>query len=190
MGSPSRNVQYHPPRLSEDRLNLAQPHSPSLPTHCSGKSGMRPRPLRQWRHLPWGRKPAWLRYAPWRVSCRQCGVRVERVSWAAGNSAFTAPFEELAAYLAQVTHRKTVSRVQVQKLTLGPLGPEPANRRPRLVPPRNSYRLARTIHGDRDLAPGRRHRNRTRSRTTGNEQWAAAGTSQPRVAGWLSAEWT
>ena len=30
------------PRLSEDRLNLAQPHSPSLPTHCSGKSGMRP----------------------------------------------------------------------------------------------------------------------------------------------------
>ena len=41
MGSPSRNVQYHPPRLSEDRLNLAQPHSPSLPTHCSGKSGMR-----------------------------------------------------------------------------------------------------------------------------------------------------
>ena len=47
MGSPSRNVQYHPPRLSEDRLNLAQPHSPSLPTHCSGKSGMRPRHVRQ-----------------------------------------------------------------------------------------------------------------------------------------------
>ena len=45
MGSPSRNVQYHPPRLSEDRLNLPQPHSPSLPTHCSGKSGMRPRSL-------------------------------------------------------------------------------------------------------------------------------------------------
>ena len=43
MGSPSRNVQYHPPRLSEDRLNLPQPHSPSLPTHCSGKSGMRPK---------------------------------------------------------------------------------------------------------------------------------------------------
>ena len=35
MGSPSRNVQYHPPRLSEDRLNLPQPHSPSLPTHCT-----------------------------------------------------------------------------------------------------------------------------------------------------------
>ena len=31
----------------------------------------------------------WLRYAPWRVSCRHCGVRVERVSWPAGSSAFT-----------------------------------------------------------------------------------------------------
>ena len=37
----SEPVQYHPPRLSEDRLNLPQPHSPSLPT-SSGKSGMRP----------------------------------------------------------------------------------------------------------------------------------------------------
>ena len=31
--------------------------------------------------------------------------------WAVGNSTFTAPFEELAAYLAQVTDRTTVSRV-------------------------------------------------------------------------------
>ena len=51
-----------------------------------------------------------LQYAPWRVSCRQCGVRVERVPWAAGSSVFTAPFEELEAYLAQVTDRTTVSR--------------------------------------------------------------------------------
>ena len=52
----------------------------------------------------------WLQYAPWRVSCRRCGVRVERVPWAAGSSVFTAPFEKLAAYLAQVTDRTTVSR--------------------------------------------------------------------------------
>ena len=52
MGSPSRNVQYHPPRLSEDRLNLPQPHSPSLPTHCSGKSGMRPVPGDHDRNVP------------------------------------------------------------------------------------------------------------------------------------------
>ena len=50
MGIPSSNVQYHPPRLSENQLNLPQPHSPSLPTHCSGKSGMRP--LGLGRHQP------------------------------------------------------------------------------------------------------------------------------------------
>ena len=69
------------------------------------------RPLRQWRHVPWGTTPVLLQYAPWRVSCRSCGVRVERVPWAVGNSTFTAPFEELTAYLAQVTDRTTVSRV-------------------------------------------------------------------------------
>ena len=69
------------------------------------------RPPRQWRHVPWGATPVWLQYAPWRVSCRQCGVRVEEVSWALGRSVFTAPFEELTAYLAQVTDRTTVSRV-------------------------------------------------------------------------------
>ncbi len=68
-------------------------------------------PARLWRHLPWGRVTVWLRYAPWRVSCGRCGVRVEQVSWATHGSAFTAPLEELAAYLAQVTDRTTVSRL-------------------------------------------------------------------------------
>ena len=68
-------------------------------------------PARLWRHVPWGRTTVWLRYAPWRVSCGRCGVRVEQVSWAAHGSAFTAPLEELAAYLAQVTDRTTASRL-------------------------------------------------------------------------------
>ena len=69
------------------------------------------RPLRQWRHVPWGQTAVDLQYSPWRVSCRRCGVRVERVSWATGSSVFTAALEELAAYLAQMTDRTTVSRV-------------------------------------------------------------------------------
>ena len=69
-------------------------------------------PVRQWRHLSWGRMPAWLRYAPWRVSCRRCrGVKVEQVPWASGSSVFTSGFEELAAYLPQVTDRTAVSRL-------------------------------------------------------------------------------
>ena len=69
------------------------------------------RPSRQWRHAPWGRTSVFLQYAPWRVSCRRCGVRVEAVSWASSLSVFTATVEELTAYLAQVTDRTTVSRV-------------------------------------------------------------------------------
>ena len=69
-------------------------------------------PIREWRHLSWGRVPALLRYAPWRVSCRRCcGVKVERVPWASGVSVFTSEFEELAAYLSQVTDRTSVSRL-------------------------------------------------------------------------------
>ena len=69
-------------------------------------------PEREWRHLSWGRIPALLRYAPWRVSCRRCrGVKVERVPWASGSSVFTSAFEELAAYLAQVTDGTAVSRL-------------------------------------------------------------------------------
>ena len=47
MGSPSRNVQYHPPRLSEDRLNLPQPHSPSFAYTLLREIGNAPVP-----HIP------------------------------------------------------------------------------------------------------------------------------------------
>lgn len=53
----------------------------------------------------------WLEYAPRRVECPQCGVRVEAVPWAEAGSHFTAPFEELVAYLAQITDKTSVSRL-------------------------------------------------------------------------------
>ena len=69
-----------------------------------------------------------------------------------------------------------------------PLGePRHPDRRPAR---RHARGLARTIRGDRDSAPGRRRRNRTRSRTTGNDQWAAIGTFSTARGRWLSAEWT
>lgn len=69
------------------------------------------RPVRRWLHLPWGRSSVELFYAPWRVSCRRCGVRVERVAWAPEAGRFTYAFEELAAYLAQVTDKTQVMRL-------------------------------------------------------------------------------
>ena len=69
------------------------------------------KPVRHWRHLPLGRTAMHLRYEPWRVSCRRCGVRVEKVSWASHRSRFTYDFEEMSAYLAQITDRTQVSRL-------------------------------------------------------------------------------
>ncbi|HYO51942.1 transposase family protein, partial [Archangium sp.] len=53
---------------------------------------------RLWRHLSVGETILWLNYTPRRVSCREHGVRVERVPWAAHDSSFTRPFEELVAW--------------------------------------------------------------------------------------------
>ena len=47
---------------------------------------------RGWRHLPWGRTSVELRYAPWRVECPQCGVRVEQVPWAPAGGRFSDRF--------------------------------------------------------------------------------------------------
>jgi len=69
------------------------------------------RPVRRWRHLPWGRTPVELVYEPWRVSCRRCGIRVEQVSWASRASRFSEAFEEFAAYLSQITDRTQVHRL-------------------------------------------------------------------------------
>ncbi|WP_157758544.1 transposase family protein [Cystobacter fuscus] len=43
-------------------------------------------PGRLWRHLALGQTIFWLHYAPRRVHCREHGVRVERVPWAAHDS--------------------------------------------------------------------------------------------------------
>jgi len=66
---------------------------------------------RRWHHLGWGSTKVWLEYSPRHVRCRFCGgVRVERVPWAAHRSGFTEEFEEMTAYLAQVTDKTQVTR--------------------------------------------------------------------------------
>jgi transposase len=76
---------------------------------CSRKAPRYDRqPVRRWRHLPWGRHVVQLLYEPWRVNCQRCGIQVEKVPWAAHRSRFTYEFEELTAYLAQVTNQTQV----------------------------------------------------------------------------------
>ena len=68
-------------------------------------------PARRWRQLGLGRLRIWLAYAPRRVRCLRCGVRTEQVPWAPQGSRFTWDFEELVAYLAQVTDKTRVTEL-------------------------------------------------------------------------------
>jgi transposase len=70
------------------------------------------RPPRLWRHLGLGELRIWLRYAPRRCRCRHCKlIRAEHVPWAVANSGFTTTFEELCAYLVQITDKTSVTRL-------------------------------------------------------------------------------
>lgn len=67
---------------------------------------------RCWRALCYGPLRIHLEYAPRRVHCSHCGgVRIEKVPWARHASWFTERFEELVAYLVQVTDKTTVTRL-------------------------------------------------------------------------------
>jgi transposase len=66
---------------------------------------------RRWRALSFGVMEVFLEYVMRRVECARCGVRVEQVPWAALGSRFTRQFEELVAYLAQVTDKTTVTKL-------------------------------------------------------------------------------
>lgn len=70
------------------------------------------RPVRSWRHVPFGAWCVWLRYAPWRVRCRTCGVTTEHLPWASSTTArFTAALEDMAAYLAVITDKTAVTKL-------------------------------------------------------------------------------
>ena len=65
----------------------------------------------RWVHLGLGVTRIILEYAPRRTECPDCGVLVEKLSWARPGSRFTEPFEEMTAYLAQITNKTEVSRI-------------------------------------------------------------------------------
>ena len=66
---------------------------------------------RRWRALAFGAVEVFLEYTMRRVECPRCGVRVEQVPWAAFGSRFTKAFEEMVAYLAQLTDQTAVMKL-------------------------------------------------------------------------------
>lgn len=65
--------------------------------------------VRSWRHLDLAGIKMVLRYRLRRVSCKKCGVLVEKVPWAEAASRYTLPMEGLVAYHAQKTDKTTVA---------------------------------------------------------------------------------
>jgi len=77
---------------------------------------------RCWRHLDFAGMICRLRYTIRRVSCPDCGVKVEAVPWAEGGSRFTRPFEMHTAFLAQHNDKTTVTELmRVGWVTVGKL---------------------------------------------------------------------
>jgi len=72
-------------------------------------SAMHDRGLRRWRHLDLAGYRCFIEYELRRVACRDCGVRVEAVSWARPGARHTREFEQLVAFCAQ---RMAKSQVQ------------------------------------------------------------------------------
>lgn len=91
------------------RPTWRKPRCNTCQRRCSGYDTQAPR---LWRHLSLGNLRIWLRYAPRRTNCTHCKtIRVEHLPWAYPNTGFTTAFEELCAYLAQVTDWTSVTKL-------------------------------------------------------------------------------
>lgn len=66
---------------------------------------------KRWKSLPWGRTRVEIEYRLRRVQCRRCGIHVEKVPWAEAGRRFTRDYEEMVAYLAQITDKTTVTKL-------------------------------------------------------------------------------
>lgn len=140
---------------------------------------------RRWRHLGLGRLRIWLEYAPRRVRCRRCGVRTEQVPWAQAGSRFSEEFEELVAYLAQVTDQTRVTELMgIAWTTVGAIVERVVARR---LDPARLDGLRRI--GVDEFSYRKRHRYLTtvvdhdRRRVV----WAAAGRSAETLAAFFDA---
>jgi hypothetical protein len=82
---------------------------------CSGcherASGYDTLSVRRWKHVPlWG-IPVELVYAPRRVECRECGVKVEEIPWAQGKSPLSIFLSVVLATWAKLVAWQVVGRI-------------------------------------------------------------------------------
>ena len=154
---------------------------------CSGcrkrAPGYDQKPERRWRHLPLGRCSIWLAYALRRVECSRCGVRVEEVPWAAAGSRFTLEFEEMVAYLTQVTDKTKVTELMgISWVTVGSIVERVVSKR---LDPARLDNLERI--GVDEFSYRKRHRYLTTvvDHDCGRVVWAGEGRSAKVLEGFF-----
>ncbi|RMD59651.1 hypothetical protein D6833_11125 [Candidatus Parcubacteria bacterium] len=68
-------------------------------------------PVRRWRHLPlWG-IPVFIAYAPRRVDCPRCGVKVERIPWGPSKSPLSLPLIVALAFWSRLLAMDVTARL-------------------------------------------------------------------------------
>ena len=151
---------------------------------CSGcgkrSPGYDQRDARQWRHLNLGATRIWLRYAPRRVECAQCGVINEQVPWGSASGWFSSAFEETTAYLARVADKTSVTKIMgIAWITVGKIVE-------RIVGERLDSSRLDGLHfiGIDEFSYRKRHRYITVivDHVTGRVVWAAKGRSSETLA--------
>jgi transposase len=83
-----------------------------LCSHCGSKGpGYDTLKERQWKHVPlWG-IPVILLYAPRRIECKNCGVKVEAIPWTQGKSPLSLPLSVVLATWAKIVAWKVVGQL-------------------------------------------------------------------------------
>ena len=79
---------------------------------CAGKGpGYDTLKERHWKHVPFWGIPVILVYAPRRVECKRCGVKVEAIPWTQGKSSLSLPLSVVLATWARIVAWQVVGQL-------------------------------------------------------------------------------
>lgn len=143
-------------------------------------------PVRRWRHLDFGGVRVYLRYAPRRVSCPECGIIEERVAWNEEPiSRFTQDFEEQVSFMAQHSDKTTVGQLfRVAWSTVGRI----IERVVRRVRPADPLEGLEYIGVDElSYRKGHRYLTLVTDHDSGRIVWAAEGKSSETLQAFFEA---
>jgi transposase len=131
---------------------------------------------RRWRHLDLGGTRCFVEASLCRVSCPDCGVRVEAVPFARAGARHTRAFEQLVAWLAQQLAKTTLQRLlRVGWQTVGRICARVVSE---LLEPQRFHQLRRLGIDEVSYRRGHRYLTLVLDHDTGRVVWASEGARQ------------